>query len=230
MLATIGRVLAPTLHKLNYDPIRDLAPVSLLMTQPAALVVQPSFSAKSLKEVIALAREHPGKLNYGSGGRGTFPYVAMSLLIARTGINVVNINYRGGAPTIVALLRGEIQMTFQTIAGILPQVQSGDLRALAVTSQDRISTMPNVPTVSEAADLAGYDASNWYGILAPGQTPKPIISQLHQDFVGVLKSPDLAKTLAVQGLQTIGSSPAEFDAKVRREIPRWAEVFKSAGR
>ena len=214
--------------KLPYDPIRDFAPITLLAMVPSILVVHPSLPVKSVKELIDFAKAHPGKLNYGSSGAGGQPFLAVEYLKLMAGLNIVEIRYKGGGPLTTDLIAGQISLTITGIPTLLPHVKSGRLRALAVSSAKRSAALPDLPTISEAG-LPGYDATAWYGVLAPAGTPKEIIAKLNAELNKLIKKPDFAERLAADGAETVGGTPEEFAAFIKAETARWGKVIKAAG-
>lgn len=229
MMITPSHVTTPSMRKLGYDPIKDFAGVALLASQPDVLLVAPSSPVKSLPDFIALAKKEPGKLNFGQVGNATPPYLEMELLEKKTGIDVVNVLYSGGVgPTIAALLGNEIQITVEPISAVLGQINSGQLRALAVTSNSRAEQLPNVPTFFEAANLTGFEKGGlWYAVLAPAATPKPLIDKMHGDMAEVMKMPDILQNMAKQGLAPISSTPTEVDDLIKTEIAKWNDLRKA---
>lgn len=220
--------IAPgSLPKLSYDPIKDFTPITLLAIVPNVLLVNPSYTqAKTLKELIDTIKAQPGKFNFGSAGGA--PLLQMELLMKRTGMQMVKIEYKGVGPTMIALLGGEIQLAFYGAAGaVLEQVKSGKLRALAVSTAIRAPLLPDVPTVAEAADLPGYDISQWYGMIAPAGVPKPIIDKVNRDVVDVLKASDVRDTLTKQGFIPAAGPSAEFADRIAKEIPEFTALLKS---
>lgn len=230
---TIGIVspsfaITPSLNKLNYDPIRSLAPVTLLEEEPYILVVNPSsVPAQTLGELVALAKSKPGVLNVGSGGLGTSPFVAMQILMQRADIKMTNVTYKGGSPALVALLGGEVQAMMGAFTTGVAQAKTGKLRALAVTTAVRAPASPDIPTVAEAANLPDYDEPGWDGILAPAQTPKEIVNQLSRDMAAVMKEPGVAQTMFKQGMIVVGSSPEEFGEKIKKDIVRYEPILRA---
>lgn len=219
----------PSLYtKLLFDPIQDFAPIALLAMVPSMLVVHPSLPVKSLKELIDYAKARPGQLNYGSSGAGGQPFLAVEYLKLMAGLNIVEIRYKGGAPLTTDLIAGQISLTITGIPTLLPHVKSGRLRALAVSSAKRSAAVPDLPTISEAG-LPGYDATAWYGILAPAGTPKAIIAKLNAELNKGIKQPDVADRLDAEGVETVGSTPEEFAAFIKTESERWSKVIKAAG-
>ncbi len=222
-----GHVLNPTLYpKLPFDTVRDFAPVAMLATNESLLLVHPSVPAKSLVELIALAKKNPGKYTIGalpSSGQ----HLGSELLKLRAGIDLLFIPYKGNGPALTDLMGGQLDMAFNTVAIALPLVQAGKLRALAAAGERRSKLAPDVPTMIEAG-LPGFSFFGWYGIVAPARTPDAIVKRLNQVFVQVVKSPELAERIAAMGNEPVGSTPTEFDKFIRDEIPKWAKVIKEA--
>ena len=214
--------------KLSYDLVRDLAPITQATSQPYALIIHPSVPAQSLKELIALARSRPGAINYGSSGTGGFSQLAGAMLASQAGIQITHVPYRGGSPAMTDVIGGQIQMLFSTILQSHTHIRAGRLRALAVTTQKRSRGLPEVPTMVEAG-LANYVVAGWYGVLAPAQTPRPVIDRLNREIVRILQLPDVVERLAADGSEPVGSTPEAFGAHIRAEIARWRQVIQDAG-
>jgi tripartite-type tricarboxylate transporter receptor subunit TctC len=218
----------PSLLKLNYDAIKSFAPITQVTRTPDVLVVQAGFPAKTLQEFIALARSKPGELSYASVGIGGAPFLEMEMLMRQTGIKLNHVPYKGGGDAVVSLLAGSTQAYFGVIATLLGQIQSGQLRPLALSSQRRSPMLPDVPTVAEAAGLERFDAadSQWTGVLAPAGTPKPIVDKLHRDLAEVLMSAEVQRRMAEVGFTPVASTPEEFTAMMTKDIPKWAALLK----
>ncbi len=214
--------------KLPYDPIRDFAPITLVAMVPSMLVVNPKVPANSVKELIALAKSRPGFLKYGSTGSGGTPYLAVEYFKLMAGLNIVEIPYKGAAPLTTDLIGGDIALTITGIPALLPHVKSGRLRALAVSSAKRSPAVPDLPTIAEAG-LPGYEATAWYGVLAPAGTPREILAKLNAAIVAGIKQPDVAERLAGEGAEFVGNMPEEFAAFIKTELARWGEVIKATG-
>ena len=214
--------------KVPYDPVRDFAPVTLAATAPNVLVVNPALPAKSLAELIALARAKPGALSYGTPGIGTSPHLSMELLKSMAGIDLQHVPYRGTAAAVTDVIGGQIAATFANAFTAKPQVDSGRVRALAVSGPNRLNAFPGVPPVAEAG-VPGYEAMQWYGLAVPAGTPAPIIARLHAEAAKALQSDEMKEKLALDGAQPVGSSPAEFAALIRRELEKWTRVVRAAG-
>ena len=213
--------------KLPYDPIRDFAPITVASASPYLLVVHPGVEAKSVKDLIALAKATPAKLNYASGGVGSAQHLATELFRMMAGIDLVHVPYKG-AVSVPDVIAGRVQILFSGVPQALAHIQAGRLRALGVTTPQRAPVLPNVPTIAEAG-VAGYQVTVWYGILATGRTPQPILEKLNAGFVQAIQSPEVRQQLSALGLEPVGNSAAEFNRTVRSEIRQWADVIKRAG-
>jgi tripartite-type tricarboxylate transporter receptor subunit TctC len=214
--------------KLGYDTVKDFAPITLIATVPNILVVNPSLPVKTVKELIALAKKHPGEILYASIGNGTPSHLSAELFNSMAGVKMTHVPYKGAAPSIIALISGETQLTFTTVLVAMPHVKSGRLRALGVASLKRAAVMPDVPTIDEAG-VRGYESNAWYGLLAPAKTPQNIIDQLHRDAVKVLQLPDVRDNLKGQGADPVGDTPKEFAAIINDEIEKWRKVVQATG-
>ena len=218
----------PTLYKkLAYDPLRDLQPISLLAKVPNIMVVHPSVPAKSVKELLALARARPGALVYGSGGTGGAGHLATEYFKLMAKVDLVHVPYKGTGPAIIDLLSGQTQLVFAGVPGISAQVRAGRLRPLGVSTTRRLAVFPEVPTIAEAG-VPGYEATQWYGVLAPAGTPRPIVTRLNQEIIKALQTPQMKERLAADGAEPFPSTPEEFSAFIKEEIARWAPVIKAA--
>jgi len=220
-------VNATLIEKLPYDTLKDLAPISLLGRQPNVLVVHPSVAASSVSELLALARAKPGQITYGSGGVGTASHLATELLKLMTRTEMVHVPYKGLGPALTDLMGGRLQLIISTLASALPQVKSGKLKPLAVTTAQRSSFFPELPTMGEAG-VAGYEFSTWYGLLVPARTPAPVVGRLNSETVKALNSPALKQQFAAQGLEPASSTPSEFGAYLKSETAKWAKVIRAA--
>jgi tripartite-type tricarboxylate transporter receptor subunit TctC len=228
MGSTPTHAIAPSLYpSLPYDSLRDFAPVTLVAVVPNVLVVHPSVPVNSVQELIAYARANPGKLNFSSTGNGTSQHLSAELFKSMTGTNLVHVAYKGTAPALNDLLSGEVQMAFENMPALLPHIQSGKLRALAVTPARRSATMPELPTIAEAG-VPGYDASVWFGVFTNAGVPPAIVTRLHEEIMKALSTPDLKTRMAGLGAEVVGLGPEQFAAHLRQEIPRWAKVIKDA--
>lgn len=213
--------------QLPYDPLRDFAPITQASAAPYLLVLYPGVEAKSLRELIDLAKANPGKLNYASGGVGSAQHLAAELFGLMAGIKIVHVPFKG-AVNIPDVIAGRVQMLFSGLPQGLPHVQAGRLRAVAVTTPSRSSAVPDVPTIAEAG-VPGYDVTVWYGILTTGRTPRQIVDKLNAGIVKALQSADVRQQLTSLGLEPVGSTSAQFGSKIRAEIAQWAQVIKRAG-
>ena len=214
--------------KLPYDPVKDFAPISLLVSVPNLLLVHPSVPANSVQELVALARSRPGALSFASGGSGTSSHMCAELLKSMTGIDIVHIPYRGPGPALQDTLSGQVNMYFDTIASTLPQVRAGKLRALAITSPARSSLAPEIATMAESG-MPGYDVAPWFGALTRAGTPPEIVARLNAEMVRILNLPDVRATLAAQGVTIIAGTPDGFAKYIDQEIARWAKVVRETG-
>jgi tripartite-type tricarboxylate transporter receptor subunit TctC len=214
-------------QKVNYDPIRDFAPITLAATAPNVLVVNPSIPAQTLAEFIALAKKKPGELTYGTPGVGTSPHMSMELLKSMAGLDIRHIPYRGTAPAVTDIISGQISAMFANALTAKPQVDAGKVRALAVSGPKSIEAMPNVPPVAQAG-VPGYDAMQWYGLLAPAGTPPDIIKRLHAEATKALGTAEMKEKLAGDGAEPVGSTSAEFAALIKSELEKWAKVARTA--
>ncbi len=210
---------------LPYDPINDFAPISLLSSSPSVLVVHPSVPARTVGELLRLAKSKPGALNYSAAGAGTNPHIAGELFAMLGNVDIVAIQYKGGGPALVAVLGGEIGITFPNISEAVQHVNAGRLRALGVTGAKRSAALPEVPTIAESG-VPGYEFVTWHGMLAPRGTPPEIVSLLNDKLKGVLRSPELSARFAQMGLDVIASSPAEFSAHLKSELEKWGRVIR----
>jgi len=213
--------------KLGYDPIRDFDPVSLVATVPLIVVVHPSVPVGSIKELIALAKAKPGTLNYASGGTGTANHIAGELFKYMTGTDIVHVPYKGGGPALADVVGGQVQLLFNTMTSTVGFMNSGKLRALAVTGKQRSPGVPNLPTVAEAG-VPGYDVGAWFGIVVPKGTPRPLVMKLNGEIVRITRTPEAREQFTAQGAEAVGSTPEEFAKHLRIEIDKWAKVAKAA--
>jgi tripartite-type tricarboxylate transporter receptor subunit TctC len=214
--------------KLNFDGARDFAPISLIGSQPNVLVVNPKFPAATMVELIAYAKANPGKLNYASSGFGTAAHLSAELFKSAAGVDLVPVSYKGAAPALQDLIAGHVQVMFATSASVVGFLKAGTLRPLAVTTIKRFSLMPELPTVAELG-LPGFDATTWHGLVAPAGTPHDVIDALNRATVQTLKDADTLRQLHDIGVEVAGSTPDEFAAYIKSEIPKWAAVVKASG-
>jgi len=228
-LGSIGNLtFLPVLQsKLQYEPVRDFAPVTLLATSPFILVINPAVPAKSVKELLALAKAQPGKLNYGSAGPGSSLHMTGELFKLESGADITHVPYKGTAPALIDLLSGQVQMLFSTMPSVVPHVKTGKLRALGVSSTKRAGVVPDVPTIAEAG-VPGFEVLNWQGSVVPRKTPDAIVQKLNRALLEALKSPETIKALANQGLDAAGGTPGQFGALIKSEIEKYGKVAKAA--
>ena len=212
---------------LPYDPIRDFAPVALLAQAPLVLVVHPSVPADSFKAFVALARSRPGQLNYASNGNGSSSHLAAVMFGSMTGVDMVHVPYKGLSPALTDLLSGRVQLMFSSVVAILPHIKSEKLRGLAVTGSRRLPSMPDLPTIAESG-LPGYEASSWYGVLAPAGTPREIVVKLNAEFVKALAQPEVRTSLLAEGAEPVGGTPEQFAAHIRYEKERLGKLIREA--
>jgi tripartite-type tricarboxylate transporter receptor subunit TctC len=228
-IGTVANTINATLYsRLPFDFARDFAPVALTTAAPNVLVVHPSVPAKSVKELVALAKSRPGQLNFASSGTGTAPHLSGELFKAMAGVNLVHIPYKGSPPAVTDLMAGEVALMFSPSSTVLPHVKSGRLRALAVTTASRLPSLPDLPTVAESG-LKGYETITWFGFVTPAKTPPAIITRLNAEIVKVLALPDVRNQFEIQGIATIGGTPERFGDYIREEIAKWAKVIRLAG-
>ncbi len=228
-LATIGSlVLSPATSKVPYDPIRDFAPVSQAVSLQNIFIVHPNLPPRTLKELIALAKAKPGALNFASSGNASPGHLAGELFKNMAGVKLVHVPYKGGGPAIIDLVAGHVEIFVAVISTAVPQVKAGKARALAVTGTKRAAALPEVPTVAEAA-LKGYEATNWYGMVVPAATPRPIVERLHKATVTVLEMADVKQALLDQGIEALHNSPEQFAAYIKSETGKWTKVIQQAG-
>jgi tripartite-type tricarboxylate transporter receptor subunit TctC len=230
VLGTIGPIaINPSLYKkMTYDPMRDLIPVSQAANALNVLVVHPSLPAKNVKEMIAIAKARPGQMNYGSSGPGATDHLAGELFNVLAGVKMVHVPYKGGAPAMLDLVAGNVQVVFSTVSTAVAAMDSKRVRPLAMTGNQRFELMPDLPTVAEAG-LKGFEVNNWYGIFLPTGTPKDIVAKLNAEVVKALAAPDVKKRLIEAGIVATSSSPEGFAAYVKAESSKWAKVIKEAG-
>jgi tripartite-type tricarboxylate transporter receptor subunit TctC len=221
-------ILPSMYSKLPYDTLKDIAPISVVVAVPNALTVHPSVPARSVKEVIALARSQPGAINYASAGPGTNPHLAAELFKAMTKTDIVHVPYKGSGPAVIGLIAGETAMSFASLPSIITHVKAGRLRPLALTTAKRSGALPDLPTIAEAG-VPGYEAQQWFALAAPGNTPRPIIERLHKALMAALRDPEVVGQFGAQGAVVVGNTPEEFGAYLRSELDKWARVIRDAG-
>ena len=217
-----------SLYKLPYDPVKAFVPVAMIAAGPNVLAVAPNLPVNSVKELIALAKQKPGQLNYASAGIGSFQHLGSALFVSMARVDIVHVPFKGGGPAMVDVIAGNTQIMLGSLVQTLPQIKSGKLKALGVGGLKRSPTMPEVPTIAEAG-LPGYDAVNWWGIIAPAGTPPAIVARLHGELGAVVQTPDLQKRFEAEAVEAIQMSPAAFGQYIERETIKWARVVKDAG-
>lgn len=228
VLCAPSLAISPTLYsRLNYDPVKDFAPISLVATVPNVMITHPSVPAQTLQEFIAHVRDRPEGMNFGSGGNGTSNHLAGELFNIVTGARLVHIPYKGVNLAMQDVLSGRIHLVVIGIPAAAPHVRAGRLRALAVITRERAAALPEVPTAAEAG-LKDFEVTTWYGVLAPAGTPRPIIARLNGELVKVMNAPDMKAKLAASGTDALTSSPEEFAAYLRQEIAKWGDVVRKA--
>lgn len=210
-----------------YDTLRDFVPVTLVASLPNILVVHPALPVKSVKELIALAKSRPGQLNYSSAGAGTSPHLSMELFKLMAGVNVLHIPYKGTGPATMELVAGQVQLSMPNVLTAQPQIKGGKLRPLGVTSAKRATGLPEIPAIAET--VPGYEAIQWYGLLAPANTPRDAVAKLQTEIARILTNQEVKARLAADGADAVGNRPEEFSAYIRAEKDKWAKVVKSAG-
>jgi len=220
--------ILPHLRKVPYDTLRDFTPVSLISVGPFVLIIHPSVAAKSVKELIALAKAQPGKLNYASAGSGVANHLAMELFKQMAGVDITHVPYKGAPQAVTDVLAGHMNMMFNSIAPLVGHIKAGRVRVLGIASAKRSPQLPEVPTISEAG-VPGFEAENWFGMFAPAKTPQRIIARLNEAVVKVVRSPEIQSQFAALGADAVGNSPEEFAAFVRRDMERYAKVVRISG-
>ncbi len=218
----------PSLYKLTFDPVNDITPIIQLSQGPFILTVNPSVQAKSMKELIDLAKKQPGKMSYASAGSGSITHLASALFTDMAKIDIVHIPYKGTGPALNDAIAGNVQVLFGSPATTIPHVKSGRLRALAVTTTKRIGAIPDVPTVAESG-VAGYEVVLWHGLVGPKGLPRPVVDRINAEANQILKASDMDKLLATDGVSPAGGTPEQFAATIKSDIARWAGVVKQAG-
>jgi tripartite-type tricarboxylate transporter receptor subunit TctC len=225
LVVSIAHAVNPALYKLNYDPIKSFAPISIMATGPNVLVVNPQLPVHSVKELLALVKQKPGEIDYASAGVGSFQHLGGELFKLVAGVNLQHVPYKGGGPAMQDVIAGHVKVMFSSLVQTTPFIQSGQLRALATGGKTRNSVLPDVPTVEEAG-VPGYVADNWWGIVAPAGTPAPIVERLYRDIQAAVKSPELSAAFAREGASAVTMTTAEFGAYMEAEMAKWARVVK----
>jgi len=229
LVVSFAFAVNPSLQsRLPYDSLKDFTPVLLAAVTPNLLVVNPSVPAKSVKELLALAKSKPGSLNYATAGNGTSPHLSMELFKSMTGADFVHIPYKGSAPAVADILGGQVGVMFDNAPNVLQQVKAGKLRALAVSSGKRSPIAPDLPTIAEAG-VPGFDVEVWFGIVAPAATPKDVVTKLNAEINRALRLPEVTAGFRNQGVEVVGGTPEQFSAHLRGQISKWAKVVKDTG-
>jgi tripartite-type tricarboxylate transporter receptor subunit TctC len=229
LLMANSTISSPTLFKsLSFNVRKDLDPVGLIAIGPSVLIVHPSVPARNVKELIALARAQPNKLVYGSGGIGNVTHLEMEIMNAMVGVQMTHVPYKGSAPSIIALVGGEVQAVFSSIPSALGQIRAGKIRALGVSILKRSSVLPDVPTIDESG-VPGFDAASWYAVFAPAGTPKNVVAVLGKEVVRIMNVPDVRERFANDGFEPAGTGPAAFAKFLRAELVKWAKAVEMAG-
>ena len=225
LIVSLAGAVNRWLYQLSYDPIASFTPISSLVTVPAVVAVNPNLPARSIKELVALAKEKPGQLQYASSGVGTFLHLAAELFKSSAGIDLLHVPFRGAGPAMIDVIGGHTQAVFASVASTVPHVRAGKLRALGVGASARSPALADIPTVAEAG-VPGYEAANWIGIVAPAGTPGAIVAKLHREIAAALDSPELQKQFASAGAQILRMSSAQFGAHMAAETEKWGRVVK----
>ena len=218
--------IAPLAQKTGYDPLKDLAPVSIVSTIPQTVIVNNNLPVKSMDELVAYAKANPGKVTYGSSGTGGLMHYSVALFQMRTGTKMTHVPFKGGAPATAAVVSGEVAISFTNMTDALPQMEAKALRALAVTSVERSPFAPDLPTVAEASRLKGYSAESWNGVMAPGGTPDPVMKKLSDAFAKMAKDETVMKAMAVAGASTVFTTVPEFRTRIADEMSQWRDLLK----
>lgn len=227
VMIAAGYAMYPALYELDYHPLNDISPIGLVGSSPSIVAAHPAVPARNIQELIAYAKAHPGKLNYGSSGLGGNTHLTTELFNYMAGVAMTHIPYKGNAPAIVDLIGGQIHVMFGSMLSLRPQIRAGKLRGLAVTSLRRSAAVPDLPTVAESG-VPGYEAASWYGIIGPAAIPQPIVTRLNDELRRVVALRDIAERLAQEGLEPQHTTPAELARALRDDIAKWARVVKAA--
>jgi tripartite-type tricarboxylate transporter receptor subunit TctC len=225
LVVSIAHAVNPALYALKYDPIKSFTPISIMATGPNVLAVNPSLPVKDVKELVALAKEKPGSIDYASAGVGSFQHLGAELFKLVAGVNLQHVPYKGGGPAMGDVIAGHVKVMFSSLVQTTPFIQSGQLRALGVGGAKRNPVLPDVPTIQEAG-VPGYVADNWWGIVGPAGMPKPIVEKLHRDIQEVLKSKELTEAFAREGAEAVTMTSDEFAKYIENEIVKWGRVVK----
>ena len=227
-MMTVAQTISPAIYKkLGFDPIRDFSHITLMALMPSLLTTHPTLPVKNVKELVALAKSKPGEMTYASTGNGTSPHMLMEMFKAMSGVNVIHVPYKGQAPAVVDQIAGQIQLAFNTATTVLPYVQSGKLKPIAISTKERFPPMPDLQTVAEGG-VKGFDGSSWQSVVMPANTPREASNKAYQELSGMLKSKDVREKFLSQGAIASGMPPEEFTAFIRVEMDKWAKVAKFA--
>lgn len=228
LVISLAYTVNPWLYKLKYDPLKSFVPVAMLASGANVLTVHPSVPVNSVKELIALAKQKPGELNYASAGSGSFQHLGSELFKMMAGVDIVHVPFKGGGPSMIDVVGGHSQMLLGSLVQIIPHIRSGKLKALGVGGAKRTALLPDVPTIAEAG-VPGYEMANWWGIVAPTGTPQPIVDKLAKEIAVVLSSPETQKQFAADGAEVVQKTQAEFAQHIEAELGKWQRVVKEAG-
>jgi len=228
LIISVAYSYNPSIYKLPYDPVKAIVPVAMIGSGPNVLVVNPSVPAKSLKDLLALAKAKPGQLNYASAGIGSFQHLSSELFRIMSGVNIVHIPYKGGGPAMLAVISGQAQVSIGSLIQTMPHIRSGKFRALATGGAKRNPALPDAPTVAEAG-VPGYEASNWWGIVAPAGVSPAIVRRINTEVAGILAQPEIQKWFVTEGAEAVSKSPDGFRQWIVAEMGKWGKVVKQAG-
>jgi tripartite-type tricarboxylate transporter receptor subunit TctC len=228
LIASLALTINPSLHKSAYDPVKSFAPVAILATAPNVISVQPDLPVKSVTDLIALAKEKPGKLQYASAGVGSFMHMGPELFKLMAKVDILHVPFRGAGPALIDVMGGNTHMSFASVPSSIVHFRSGKLRAVAVGSKVRNALIPEVPTIDESG-LPGYEFANWIGIVAPAGTPAPIVERLHKELTAIQDSPEMQKSFAQEGAEVVRLSSAEYGNFIASETAKWGRVVREAG-
>lgn len=228
LLISVAYAFNPAIYKLPYDPATAFAPVAMLGAGPVVIAVTSKLPVGSVKELIALAEEKPGELNYATAGVGSFQHLASELFKLQAGVDIVHIPFKGGGPAMMDVIAGNTQITIGSLIQMLPQIRAGKLKALGVGSANRIAALPELPTITEAG-VPGYEVTNWWGIVVPAGTPRSVIDRLNKDLTAIVASPETKKRFETEGAEPLSMSPEEVGRFIAAETAKWARVVKDAG-
>jgi len=228
LLVSPTYTINPSLYPLKFDPLHDFTPVILVARGPYMIAVHPSLPARTTRELIALAKARPGQIIYGSSGQGTIVHLSTELFLYMAGIRMTHVPYKGGGPALVDLIAGHIQLVFATTQTGLPQAKMGRIRALAVTTPERVSAAPDIPTIAESG-VPGYEVTNWHGLIGPKGMPPAVVDRLNSEMNRILKAKDVAERLQADGVSAAGGTPAELHEQVRKQLDQWRQVVQRAG-